>query len=191
MARPTKFDFDKWEQIIARMAVGDSREEAARAAGVCLRTLQGWLARGRAERESGRYGPLGDFARVFDRVAEFQRRIRVDLASERENARSAERWQRFKAARERWWFERLGPLQFWHQRLNWAIANDRPRAEAEARAELLKLIGGAGQAGESQGGGGRVIALTGHSKKGRHRTNRPPTEVRYRASGMWPGATSW
>src|SRR5689334_10921267 len=105
MARPTTYDEARGRAVLGRMMLGDSRRDAAKAAGVCLRTLQGWLARGRAEARRGDQGPLAGFARRFDRVAEARRRAAVEAWWGRHHARASERWRRFKAARERWWLE--------------------------------------------------------------------------------------
>jgi hypothetical protein len=114
MARPTKFNIARAVRIIERVRDGKRREDAAAAEGVGIRTLQDWLRRGR----SGEW-PFSVFSRCFEDAAETARRRRLDESWRRYRAESKARWQRFKAARQGWWLERLGPERFWTRRLQW------------------------------------------------------------------------
>jgi hypothetical protein len=60
------------------------------------------------------------------RLKRFRERCRVEMAKEKE------RWQRFKQSREQWWYERLGPEEFWRRRLRWLAAKGHHRALARA-----------------------------------------------------------
>ena len=48
MARPTKFNPDRGRVIVGALLAGQGRRAAVEAAGVGLRTLAEWLAKGRA-----------------------------------------------------------------------------------------------------------------------------------------------
>lgn len=87
--------------------VGEPRHRIADRAGVGLRTLQEWLARGRAGEP-----PFAAWAEAFEKATIEGRRPRREARYEREQAAARGRWQRFKAAREGWWRERLGPAAF-------------------------------------------------------------------------------
>ena len=137
MARPSKFTAAKAETILAAILEGASQAEAARRAGVGRRTIQEWLAKGRAETS----GPFWSFAFRFGRRSRMAHRRKLRTSWARYHARKAESWQRFRSSREGWWMERLGPRLFWRRRLEWALEHDRPdtaRVAAHRLAEALQ-----------------------------------------------------
>jgi hypothetical protein len=132
--RPSVFDPSLGEAIVRMLAADVPRKTIAAKAGIALRTFQDWLRRGRE----------GDpayiaFAAAFDRQAKANRQTRIARAWRRYDARAKERWRAFKAARASWWFDRLGPREFWSRRLSWAITEGRTRAVERALAELEAL----------------------------------------------------
>ena len=135
MARPTKYDPTIARLIVARVALGATRGEAADAAGIALRSVQYWLARGR----SGE-APFDGFAERLDSAADQVRRAKVRARYGREIEISKERWQTFKASRERWWLDRLGPLAFWTRRLSWCEAKGRDHGRTRALGEIGRLV---------------------------------------------------
>ncbi|QDV34405.1 helix-turn-helix domain-containing protein [Tautonia plasticadhaerens] len=135
MPRPTKFTPEIGESVLRHLASGRSRRETVEALGIGRRTLQDWLRRGRA----GEPG-LAAWAERVDRVATLMHRQRVRATWDRLEAESKERWMRFKRAREEYWMERLGPLEFWSRRLAWLA--ERGRWEAYRRTlERLRTEG--------------------------------------------------
>ena len=135
MARPTKFDPRIGRLIVAHVAVGATRDEAAERAGVSLRAVQYWLARGRRGED-----PFATFAKHLDRAATDASRVKVAARHEREREADKGRWQGYKAAQERWWLACLGPVAFWSRRLAWCQDNGRDRGAARAREELMAIF---------------------------------------------------
>ena len=135
MPRPTKFNRERRRAIVRAIVAGDSREAAARAAGVAPRTLEGWLARGRA----GEPG-FAAWARVFDAAEQVARERYVAERWAREDARAKERYQRFKAVREQWWLDRLGPVAFSAMRVAWLMAHGKTRSLGAAVARLRAAV---------------------------------------------------
>ncbi len=131
MARPSKFNPDRGRVIVAALLDGQPRRASAAAAGVGLRTLAAWLARGRAGDPA-----LAEWVRqaaAAERAAGDRRRAAL---RERYDAAAKERWRRFKAARESWCIEQVGPVAFWSRRLQWLAANGKDRAYAATVAKL-------------------------------------------------------
>ncbi|MEW4568520.1 hypothetical protein AB1L88_11705 [Tautonia sp. JC769] len=118
--RPTKFSAELGETIIDLLRQSVPRREIAARVGVGWRTLQEWLRRGRAGEEG-----FSTWAERFDLVAGLIREQRIEESWQRQEAESKERWQRFKAARQRWWLERLGPCEYWRRRLGWLASRGR------------------------------------------------------------------
>lgn len=135
MARPTKYDPTIARLVVAHVALGATRGEAADAAGIALRSVQYWLARGRRGE-----APFDGFAERLDSAADAVRRAKVRARYEREHEVSKERWQAFKASRERWYLDRLGPLAFWTRRLSWCEARGRDHGKARALGEIQGLV---------------------------------------------------
>jgi transposase len=135
MARPSQFDQRTGRLIIAHVAVGATRGEAADAAGVALRAIQYWLARGRRGEP-----PFEEFAARLDRAADRVRRAKVAASYERNAEISKGRWQVFKVSRERWWLDHLGPFEFWARRYAWCRANGRDHGKARALGEIARLV---------------------------------------------------
>jgi transposase len=119
MARPPKFRPDLAGATLVLARGGMSRERIARELGISRRTLQNWLARGRAQEE-----PFAAWAGAFDEAVVAARRRRLQSGNQRQQSEAKARWQKFKAARSRWWLDRLGPEEFILRRLLW-IANRR------------------------------------------------------------------
>ncbi|QDV32355.1 helix-turn-helix domain-containing protein [Tautonia plasticadhaerens] len=135
MPRPTKFSPEVGEEFLRLLAGGRSRSEATDALGIGRRTLQDWLRRGREGEPT-----FAAWAERVDRVAALRRRGRIRASWDRYEAESKERWTRSKRAREEYWKERLGPLEFWSRRLAWLAA--RGKWEAYRRTiERLKAEG--------------------------------------------------
>lgn len=126
MPRPTKFTPEISEAILRHLAEGRSRRATVEALGIGRRTLQDWLHRGRAGEPT-----FAAWVERFDHAAEIRRRSRVRASWERYDAESKQRWQQFRAARQRWWLERLGPCEYWRRRLVWLA--ERGRWEAYNR----------------------------------------------------------
>lgn len=139
MARPTKFNAERGRIIIEAVAKGQARKAAAEAAGVGLRTLADWLARGRASDPAT--DDLAEWVLWFEAAERVASRRRRNARIERERIAAAERWQRFKAARERWWMEQLGPVEFWKRRVGWLAANEKERSLGPAVARLAIALG--------------------------------------------------
>jgi len=131
MARPSKFDSDRGRVILGALIEGRGRRAAAESAGVGLRTLAGWLARGRAGDPA-----FSEWARLVGVAEGVANRGRCDARYERETAAAKERWRRFKAAREAWHLDKLGPSLFWSRRLKWLAARGHTRAFAATVARL-------------------------------------------------------
>ena len=127
MARPTKFNPERAGAALGLARAGEPRPRIAAGAGVGLRTLQEWLARGRAGES-----PFAAWSDAFDEATIDGRRPRREARYEREQVAARVRWQRFKAAREAWWRERLGPANFWQRRVEWLAAHGKRRALAQA-----------------------------------------------------------
>jgi hypothetical protein len=123
MARPTKFNPQRARSALLLVKGGEPRQWVARGAGIGRRTLQEWLARGRAGEE-----PFAAWSKEMDEATRAARRRQVQETYEREDARAKERWQRFRATREDWWLAQLGPAQFWRRRVAWLAANGKTRA---------------------------------------------------------------
>jgi hypothetical protein len=96
MPRPTKFNTERRRAIVRAVVTGQGREAAAQAAGVASHTLAGWLARGRA----GEPG-FAAWARVFDAAEWIAWERSWAERCARETAAARERYERFRAARER------------------------------------------------------------------------------------------
>ncbi len=105
MARPTKFDPLIGRLIVARVAAGATRGEAATEAGVALRAVQYWIARGRKGE-----APYEAFAKALDASADAVRINKLAARRCRMEQAGKARGQAFKAAREGWWLDRLGPV---------------------------------------------------------------------------------
>lgn len=118
--RPTKFSAELGDEIIRLLASGVPRPEVASRLGIGRRSLQEWLRRGRAGEPT-----FAAWAERLDRVAALMHRQRVRATWDRYEAESKERWQRFKRAREEYWMERLGPLEFWSRRLAWLASRGK------------------------------------------------------------------
>jgi hypothetical protein len=118
MARPSVYDADRGERALRSFAGGATRSQVAADAGVGLRTLHEWLARGRSGDPE-----LRDWSRRFDAIAELRRRARVAEYWRRYREESRERWRKFNASREAWWLRRLGPEEFWRRRLCWLASH--------------------------------------------------------------------
>jgi hypothetical protein len=131
MARPTKFDAAKGRSAILLALGGEPQQWIARGVGVSHRTLQYWIARGRDGDPA-----FAEWAGEFDEAAERGRRRKFDLNCQRRIAKDKERWQAFKASREAWWLERLGPLEFWRRRLRWLAEKGYDDAYGRAIARL-------------------------------------------------------
>ena len=121
--RPSRFSAALGEKVLGEIQAGVPLRDAAKMAGVGSRTLDRWLARGRAGDPA-----LADWARRVDKRREDLRRARVAAAWRKDREEAPARWQRFKAARERWWMERLGPRRFWLMRLAWLSTHGKTRA---------------------------------------------------------------
>jgi hypothetical protein len=134
MARPVKFDADTARLASLLKRDGFSNMIIARDCGISRRTLQGWLARGRAGAP-----PSADFAREFDRAAETGRKRLWLIRFQRDMIRSRRSWRRFKAARELWWLERLGPERFWRRRLRWLAERGHAAAYERTLAQVHAL----------------------------------------------------
>lgn len=128
--RPTKFDADRAAEAL-RAAGSDSLEWVARGCKVGRRTLQSWLARGRAGEE-----PFAGWARAFDARASRVREARMRAYWTRYYARSRMRWRRFRDSREAWWLARLGPEEFRRRRLAWLERRGLWAAHARATARF-------------------------------------------------------
>jgi hypothetical protein len=142
MARPSKFSPERGRVIVGAVASGADRKAAAEAAGVGLRTLAEWLARGRASDPAT--DDLAEWVELFEAAKRVARRRRARVRHERERAEAVERWQRFKAARERWWKDQLGECEFWRLRLVWLADRGKSRAfdatVARLRAEGFGIV---------------------------------------------------
>jgi hypothetical protein len=123
MPRPTKFNPKRARSALLLVKAGEPRQWVARGAGIGRRTLQEWLARGRAGEE-----PFAAWAKAIDEATRAARRRQIEATYERETARGKVRWQRFKASREGWWLRQLGPDEFWLRRLVWLAAHGKTEA---------------------------------------------------------------
>jgi hypothetical protein len=108
---------------------------AAMTAGVGLRTLAEWLAKGRAGDPA-----LAGWVREIEAAERLADRRRLHARRDRELAAAKERWQRFKAGREQWWLEQLGEVEFWRRRVGWLVAEGRTRALGVAVARLAVAV---------------------------------------------------
>jgi hypothetical protein len=131
VARPTKFNTELGIQILMLLDDGLSRRRIAAAVGVSLRTLQTWLARGR-----GGLPSMQRWASSFDRDTVVRRRISFARYLHRLAIRDRKRWRLFRAARERWWLDRLGPVEFWKRRIAWHLNHGNTQGVEHALAEL-------------------------------------------------------
>jgi len=131
MARPVKFDPALGGRLVVAIASGKSRLEASKDAGICIRTLQAWLARGK-ESQDGFATWAGEFCAAERECASKRRWVRYDRETEEAKAR----WKGFKEARSRWWLQRLGPVEFWRRRFEWLVSKECWKAASEARNEL-------------------------------------------------------
>jgi hypothetical protein len=64
----------------------------------------------------------------------------------REAAAARARYQRFKAARERWWLDRLGEVEFWGRRVEWLMAEGKSHSLGVAIGRLAAALERSGQA---------------------------------------------
>jgi hypothetical protein len=131
MARPTKFNPDRGQMIVEALRSGIGRRAAVGAAGVGLRTLAEWIAKGRAGNPAFR-----PWVVLLDEAEGVARRRRVDAEWARYRVEGRERWQRFRASREAWYLEKLGPVRFWSRRLRWLADHGKERAYAATVARL-------------------------------------------------------
>jgi hypothetical protein len=115
--RPAPYDPAYADRVTHMLAAEFSRVEIAAGLGIGLRTLQDWLRRGRAGEP-----PYAGFAAAFDIKAGEMRRIRCLIRAAKDREEGRERWRRFMAGREEWWYDHLGPGEFWRRRLDWLIA---------------------------------------------------------------------
>jgi transposase len=129
--RPSRFSDRIAADALAYVAGGFTRREIAERCGIGLRTLQDWLARGRAGEPA-----LATWAARYDAIARAVRADRVRQSYERRRAADRERWRRFKASREGWWLRRLGPARFWTLRLNWLLEHGKYDAYRRTVARL-------------------------------------------------------
>lgn len=131
MARPTKFDPAKAERILALILAGTPRTRAATEAGLAVRTVQLWLARGRRGEK-----PFSAWSERLDEASDAVRRAKVRARYKREAVEAKDRWQAFKAARQRWWLDRLGPVEFWSRRFEWCQSMGRTQSASRSLREL-------------------------------------------------------
>jgi hypothetical protein len=131
--RPTKFNAALGRDLVRLAGSEDhpTRIAVARGAGIGVQTLYDWLALGRAGRE-----PLVAWAKAFLAAESEARSARRTESAARREARDRARWQAFRQAREGWWLERLGPIEFWRRRLEWLAAHGRWDAYQSTAAEL-------------------------------------------------------
>ncbi|CAN5827695.1 hypothetical protein BH23PLA1_BH23PLA1_29530 [soil metagenome] len=131
MPRPTKFTPEIGESLIRLVSAGVPKTKIAPLAGVGLRTLHEWLERGRRGEPA-----FQKWAARFDDETERMRRRRVNARFHVEQNEAKARWQRFKAERQRWWLERLGPEVYWTRRIAWLSARGHGQALARTFAHL-------------------------------------------------------
>jgi hypothetical protein len=55
-------------------------------------------------------------------------------------------YQRFKAARERWWLDRLGEVEFWGRRVRWLMAEGKTHPLGLAIGHLAAALEGSERA---------------------------------------------
>jgi hypothetical protein len=122
MARPTKFNPDRARIIVRVIREGGGRDCATMMAGVGLRTLAEWLAKGRAGDPA-----LVEWVKEFEAAEQTERERRCAWQYEQESVKAKERYQRFKAQRLQWHLDQLGPREFWSRRLHWLLANGKTR----------------------------------------------------------------
>jgi hypothetical protein len=130
--RPTKFNPDRARRAVVLARASERRIWIARAIGVSKRTLQEWIRRGRAG------DPVfADWAEAFDRATEWGRRrsLRLRYAAEADERRRS--WQRFRMARQAWWYEKLGPNRFWLGRAVWLEVHGHHDAANRIIARLV------------------------------------------------------
>jgi hypothetical protein len=60
--------------------------------------------------------------------------------SARETAAARARYQRFRVARERWWLDRLGEVEFWGRRVRWLMAEGKTRSLGSAIGRLAAAL---------------------------------------------------
>jgi hypothetical protein len=131
MARPTKFNPDQGQVIVEALRSGLGRRAAVEAAGVGLRTLAEWIAKGRAGDPAFR-----PWVAQVDQAEGVARRRRVNAQWARYRIEGRERWKRFGASREAWYLEKLGPARFWSRRLQWLADHGKGQAYAATVAKL-------------------------------------------------------
>src|SRR5262245_19383860 len=131
--RPTKFTAELGREILALTRQGVSRKVIAGQVGVGLRTLQAWLAKGRAGDP-----PLRDWAEQVTKAWLRAHQEHIWSTIPKRRAEGRDRWLRFRASREAWWLERLGPVEFWRRRLNWLVSKG-PSHEAALRQAVERL----------------------------------------------------
>lgn len=103
MGRPTKLDDLRAKRIVDAIGKGLSRTAAAASGGISRRTLENWLADGRADVEP--------YVRFLHRVQEAEAKAEAEMVScIRTAALDPRYWQ--AAA---WWLERLRPAD-WSKR---------------------------------------------------------------------------
>jgi len=120
MSRPPKFRPEIAGDAVVLALAGATLVRIARELGICRRTLQGWLARGRDGGE-----PFAAWAAAFDEAVSVARMRRLQAAEQRHKAEAKERWQKCKAARSQWWLKQLGPEEFVLRRLAWLAGRNR------------------------------------------------------------------
>lgn len=133
MARPSKFSPARAHSAVLLAKAGEPRQWIARGVGVGRRTLQEWIARGRAGEE-----PFAAWVKEMEAADRFAHRLRMDRHWERYDAAAKERWKKFKASREGWWLARLGPERFWERRWAWLVSKGHHAAAAEALARYAE-----------------------------------------------------
>lgn len=132
---PYKLSPQRRAQVVKALQAGNTREAAARFAGIASRTLRRWMDEGEADLEEGRETQLARFA--FD-VLSAEARAEVTMTS-LVLKHAQEQWT--AAA---WWLERRRP-QSWAKR--------DPSADAP-RVEATVVIGGAApDADDAEGAG--------------------------------------
>lgn len=124
---PPKLDAERVDRIIESISLGNSRETAAAAGGVCVRTLLNWIARGRAGE-----APFDAFAA---RVKKADGEAEGEMVAVVRNAALTGTWQ--AAA---WWLERCRSKRYALKR-DMKVELKRELSEDEARAKYKEITG--------------------------------------------------
>lgn len=137
MGRPTKFSDHLADGIADLVSADATRAEACATVGIGVRTLATWINRGWNGEP-----PYADWFEHFAACEQRSRRRRFNLQARKERALARARYRQYRDARERWWLEQLGPVEFWRRRLDWARSrgNDTVAARAEAELEAAILV---------------------------------------------------